>query len=72
MTLLGPVLGDLDIFGVPTGNPDLTPFIVLSVAGFVIGVFGHLFRSRTMVAIGVLLVFIGVFLLPLVTYGTSG
>jgi hypothetical protein len=72
MIRLGPVLGDLDIFGVPTGDPDLTPFILLTVGGFIIGVFGHLFRSRTMVAIGVLLVFVGVFLLPLVTYGTSG
>ena len=35
------------------------------IAGFVIGILGHLFRSRWLVAIGITLIFLGALALPL-------
>ena len=49
-----------------TGSP--TPYIMLFLAGFLVGILGHLFRSRTMVLIGVLAVFAGTVVLPLWVY----
>jgi hypothetical protein len=42
-----------------------TPYIVLAVAGFVVGTLGHLAGARWLVAVGVILIFLGAFLLPL-------
>ena len=42
-----------------------TPYIVLMLAGFVIGILGHLTRIRWLVASGVILIFLGAFLFPL-------
>jgi hypothetical protein len=72
MTAIALVLADLDIFGVPTGDPDITVFIALSAGGFAIGVFGHLVRSNLIVGFGIALVFIAIILLPLLTFGSSG
>jgi hypothetical protein len=44
---------------------DETPYLLLMVAGFVVGVAGHLFRLRWMVAIGILMIFLATFLLPI-------
>jgi F0F1-type ATP synthase assembly protein I len=44
-----------------------TPFIVLMIMGFVIGVFGHIVRAKGLVALGIGMVFLATFLLPLVT-----
>jgi hypothetical protein len=44
-----------------------TPFIVLMVVGFALGVAGHIVRSKTAVALGIGMVFLATFLLPLVT-----
>jgi hypothetical protein len=44
---------------------DINPYLILMVAGFVVGVFGHLYRSRWIVAIGVTMVFLATLLLPL-------
>jgi hypothetical protein len=44
-------------------NP--TPFVVMMVAGFVIGVAGHIARARSLVALGIGLVFLATFVLPL-------
>ena len=46
-------------------NP--TPFVLMMVAGFVIGVAGHVMRSRSTVALGIGLIFLATFLLPLIT-----
>ena len=35
------------------------------LAGFVIGVFGHIVRSKALVALGVGLIFVATFILPL-------
>jgi hypothetical protein len=43
------------------------PFIVLMAAGFVIGVAGHVVRARSLVVVGIGLIFLATFLLPLAT-----
>jgi hypothetical protein len=42
-----------------------TPYIVLMMAGFAIGILGHLTRIRWLIASGVILIFLGAFLFPL-------
>ena len=42
-----------------------TPYIVLMIIGFATGILGHLSASRWLVAIGVILIFLGAFLFPL-------
>jgi hypothetical protein len=42
-----------------------TPYISLVVIGFVVGILGHLSASRWLIAIGVILIFLGAFLFPL-------
>jgi hypothetical protein len=41
------------------------PYIALMLAGFVIGILGHLTKTRLLVAVGVALIFLGAFLFPL-------
>lgn len=57
---------------VPDPTPDFgtdpRPFVAMMVAGFVIGVAGHVVRSRTLVVAGIGLVFLATFLLPLLVY----
>jgi hypothetical protein len=42
-----------------------TPYIALALAGFVVGILGHLSGARWLVAVGVILIFLGALLLPL-------
>lgn len=42
-----------------------TPYLMLIALGFVTGILGHLTGSRWLVAVGVILVFLGAFLFPL-------
>jgi hypothetical protein len=51
----------------PSFGASPTPFIVLMIAGFVIGVFGHITRTRGLVALGIGMIFLATFLLPLIT-----
>ena len=44
------------------------PFIALAVAGFALGVIGHLFRSRTAVVVGILMLLAATVVLPFVLY----
>ena len=44
-----------------------TPFVVLMVAGFVIGVIGHITRTKGLIALGIGMIFLATFLLPLIT-----
>ncbi len=42
-----------------------TPYLALMIVGFATGILGHLSASRWLVAIGVILIFLGAFLFPL-------
>jgi hypothetical protein len=52
-------------------SPSPVPFIVLMALGFVVGVAGHVYRSRPLVATGIGLIFIATLLLPLALYATD-
>jgi hypothetical protein len=43
----------------------LGPYVSMMLAGFVLGIFGHLAKLRWLVAIGVILIFLAAFLFPL-------
>jgi hypothetical protein len=47
----------------PDSNP--TPLIVLMAVGFLVGVAGHLTRTRSAVIVGIGLIFMATFVLPL-------
>ena len=52
-------------------SPSPVPFIVLMALGFVIGVGGHIYKSRPVIATGIGLIFIATLLLPLAIYATD-
>jgi sulfite exporter TauE/SafE len=41
------------------------PYVTLMLLGFVLGILGHLSRSRWLVTIGIILIVTGAFILPL-------
>jgi hypothetical protein len=43
----------------------ITPYLTLMAVGFLVGAYGHLMRSRWVVAIGVLMIFLATALFPL-------
>jgi len=47
------------------------PYIALTLIGFAVGILGHLTRARWLVAAGVILIFLGAFLFPLVLHLTT-
>jgi hypothetical protein len=51
--------------------PSPAPFIALMVLGFVIGVAGHVYKSRPVIATGIGLIFIATLLLPLAVNATD-
>ena len=51
----------------PTFGASPTPFVVLMVAGFVIGVIGHITRTKGLIALGIGMIFLATFLRPLIT-----
>jgi hypothetical protein len=42
------------------------PFVILMLAGFVIGTFGHIIKSKPVIATGIGLIFLGTLVLPLI------
>lgn len=52
----------------PNFGADPTGFVVMTIAGFLIAVVGHIVRSKAIVALGIGLVFLAAFLLPLAVY----
>ena len=44
---------------------DPRPYVALMLVGFVIGVVGHIVRVKALVALGIGLIFLATFLLPL-------
>jgi hypothetical protein len=49
----------------PDFGTDPRPYVAMMLVGFVIGVIGHLTRTRGLVALGIGLIFLATFLLPL-------
>ena len=49
-------------------DPDPLPFIALMGLGFVIGIAGHIYKSRTAVATGIGMILVATLLLPLGIY----
>jgi hypothetical protein len=51
--------------------PSPAPFIALMLLGFVIGVAGHVYKSRPVIATGIGLIFLATLLLPLAIDATD-
>jgi hypothetical protein len=52
--------------------PDtITPYISLMILGFFVGSFGHMTRSRAIVALGIAMIFAATLLLPLAVIATE-
>jgi len=49
----------------------ITPYLLLMLAGFVVGTAGHLYKSKLVVAIGILMIFAATVLLPLAVLATE-
>jgi hypothetical protein len=51
----------------PTGDwrSDPEAFVALILAGFLVGTLGHIFKSKTMVATGILMIFLATVGIPL-------
>jgi hypothetical protein len=49
-------------------DPSPLPFIALMGLGFVVGVAGHVYGSRTAIATGIAMIFLATLLLPLGIY----
>ena len=47
------------------------PYIALMIAGFVIGILGHLMRIKWLIASGVILIFLGALLFPFLANVTT-
>jgi hypothetical protein len=47
------------------------PYVSLMVLGFIVGIMGHLTRSRWLVAIGVLMIFLATLVFPLARIATE-
>jgi hypothetical protein len=50
----------------PRFRTDPEPYLILFGVGFVVAVFGHIFKVKVMIGAGILMVFLATVLLPLV------
>ena len=50
----------------PEFGADPLPFVVLMLLGFVIGIFGHITKSKPVIAVGIGMIFLGTAVLPLI------
>ena len=70
LSALAPLLPAIERFG-PEQKPDFgadpKPFVAMMLLGFVIGVAGHIYKSKLTVAFGIGLVFLSTVALPLAT-----
>jgi hypothetical protein len=53
---------------IAAAGPSPVPLLILIGLGFFVGVCGHVVRSRTLVATGIGLIFLGSLLLPALLY----
>jgi hypothetical protein len=49
-------------------DPDPLPFVILMGVGFLVGIGGHVYRSKTAIATGIGMIFLATILLPLGLY----
>ena len=49
-------------------DPSPVPFVILMAAGFLVGTIGHVYKSKTMIATGIGLIFMATVGLPLGLY----
>ena len=66
--MLAALIAQLPQLPDPSARTDPGPYIALFRIGFLLGVFGHLFRSKTMVATGVALIVMATIVLPLIAF----
>jgi hypothetical protein len=52
-------------------SPSPVPFIGLMALGFLVGVTGHVYRSRPLVVSGIGMIFVATLLLPLAIYASE-
>jgi hypothetical protein len=52
-------------------QPSPVPFVVLMGLGFLVGVLGHIYKSRSAIATGIGLILIATVLLPLALYAAD-
>lgn len=52
----------------PKGDPDLAVFIAIMLLGFVVGTAGHVIKSRTMIIVGIVVIFASTVVLPLLIF----
>jgi hypothetical protein len=57
-----------DDFPHPDFSTSPRPFVLLLVGGMGVAIAGHLFRSKTLVAMGIGAAFLGTFLLPVILF----
>jgi hypothetical protein len=63
--VVGPLLASFFYDPSPEFGANPVPFVVMMAAGFVIAVAGHIVRARSLVALGIGLIFLATFFLPL-------
>jgi hypothetical protein len=49
----------------------ITPYLLLMLAGFVVGAVGHVYRSKLTVGVGIFMIFAATLLLPLALVATE-
>jgi hypothetical protein len=49
----------------------ISPYLTLMVVGFAVGIAGHLYKSRLVVGLGILMIFAATLLLPLALVATE-
>jgi hypothetical protein len=56
-----------DTFAVPKPifDPSIGPYLTLFAIGFAVGVVGHIYRVKTLIIAGLLLIYGGILFLPL-------
>lgn len=50
-------------------DPALAPYVIGLALGFVVGTFGHVIKSRTLIATGIAIIFAVAVVLPLLRFG---
>jgi hypothetical protein len=64
-----------DVLPIPRNfefSPDPAPYLALFAIGFLVAVVGHIATSKTLIAAGLLMIFMSTVLLPLAIFLSSG